>query len=283
MAHKLTRARWFFHRHSWTPSVDDICLALSSVQQVEKDRIVKYAFFKDAAATLAGRLLIRKFVSGVTGLSWDEFVLLRDEREKPCYPGLPNVSFNVSHQGAYTVLAGETGGAKIGVDVMEMKYTGGKPLQEFFRVMYRQLTDREWQTVKESSQETIQERTFFRIWTLKESYIKATGTGMNVPLRSIEFKIHSKLEGVGNYVQDTEIFVDGMKQPDWRFQEVLLKENYCVAVAIQCTTSDLDLYHPLPFEEVHFKDIARSCKTIIPADPAGAEALFAKFSLEDKK
>jgi phosphopantetheinyl transferase len=29
----------------------------------------------------------------------------------------------------------------------------------------------------------------FRLWTLKESYVKAIGTGLTVDLRSIEFRL----------------------------------------------------------------------------------------------
>ncbi|KAF6207398.1 hypothetical protein GE061_018639 [Apolygus lucorum] len=277
MSRRLGRARWVFDRTSWSPTLDELSLALSSVQKIEKDRILKYEYFKDAIATLSGRLMMRKFVSDATGLKWDDFLLSRDDRCKPFYPGDIKILFNVSHHGKLTVLAGETGVTQVGVDVMEMKYTGGKPLREFFRLMSRQLTTQEWEAVKYSSLESQQEKTFFRVWALKEAYFKATGDGLAVPFNTVDFRFHSKLDQIGSYVEDTEVYFEGTKQVDWRFQEVLLNEDFCVCVAIHCPPDQFDLYPPLPFQEVSFQDMIQNCKPIIPADEDGCKKMLDKY------
>jgi len=64
----------------------------------------------------------------------------RDERGKPIYLDNPSLLFNVSHQGDFAVLAGVSGclpGQSLGVDVMKFEYSGGKTINEFFRIMTR--------------------------------------------------------------------------------------------------------------------------------------------------
>jgi phosphopantetheinyl transferase len=69
--------------------------------------------------------------------------LARDDRGKPFLASKtnPEVLFNVSHQGDYTVLVGAHGvnteEHQLGVDVMKLEYLGGKNQEEFFRIMNR--------------------------------------------------------------------------------------------------------------------------------------------------
>ena len=63
-------------------------------------------------------------------------------------------------------------------------------LEEFFSVMNRQFTEQEWTFIHgDMKSEEKQLERFFRNWTLKESYVKAIGTGLNLDLRSLNFKI----------------------------------------------------------------------------------------------
>ncbi|BES95351.1 4'-phosphopantetheinyl transferase superfamily [Nesidiocoris tenuis] len=284
MAQKIARARWFFDRTSWVPTVEELNFALSSIHPEERDRVMKYVFYKDAIATLSGRLMIRKFLAEATGLPWADIAVGRDENEKPIFPLDISLQFNVSHQGKYTIFAGESSGAKIGVDIMEIKYTGGKPLKEFFRLMSRQFSKQEWEKIHENSLPTRQERTFYRLWSLKESYIKATGVGMKVPLKDIDFRINSPLKSVAEFVEDTELFLEGEKQENWKFQEVLIDENYGACVAIHCQSEELKNYPCLPFCEVMAQDLLKFCTTALPADEKAAEDLFKKYlESEDRK
>ena len=73
----------------------------------------------------AGRLLLRKAISETLKMPYKDLKLARTEKGKPFISSaIPNVfknfSFNVSHQGEFTVLATNLGGP-IGVDVMNIE------------------------------------------------------------------------------------------------------------------------------------------------------------------
>ena len=68
--------------------------------------------------------MIRKAVSEQLGIPYKDVKLSRSEKGKPVIenPGASGrLCFNVSHQGAYTVLAAESSSSEIGVDVMDFE------------------------------------------------------------------------------------------------------------------------------------------------------------------
>lgn len=98
-------------------------------------------------------------------------VLLRHEHGKP-YLADRRLSFNLSHSGELAVLA--VGPAELGVDVEFM----GRAV-DFLQLSRRFFAQPEWEWL--DTQEDPREP-FYRIWTRKEAYIKALGTGLRHPL-----------------------------------------------------------------------------------------------------
>jgi hypothetical protein len=62
--------RWAFQVGSWTPTEHEWALVSSCIQLEEKEKIGRFVFRRDAKSSMAGRLLIRKFVSEVTPLRY---------------------------------------------------------------------------------------------------------------------------------------------------------------------------------------------------------------------
>ena len=67
--------------------------------------------------------------------------------------------------------------------------------------------------------------------SLKESYVKAIGIGLNIDLQRIEFRLPSYLQ-VGTCTCDTRVLKDGQVQNNWRFEETMLDDTHSVAVAL---------------------------------------------------
>ncbi|XP_063061558.1 L-aminoadipate-semialdehyde dehydrogenase-phosphopantetheinyl transferase isoform X2 [Engraulis encrasicolus] len=219
--------RWAFRCGSWSPTRAEWLLAARCVQREEKERIGQFVFAKDAKSAMAGRLLIRKLVSEKMGIVWDQIRLERTARGKPIVAnptaaaadaGHQRWSFNVSHQGDYAVLAAAPG-QQVGTDVMKTARPGSSSIPEFFRLMTRQFTEHEWSTIRTPCSEWDQLHMFYRHWALKESFIKAIGTGLGFDLQRIEFHISPLLIQEGRVYSETRMHLDGEEDQDWTFEE----------------------------------------------------------------
>lgn len=269
--------RWAFNWKEWNPSEQELEYAISCVQNDEKIRLGKFVFRKDVRASLVGRLLMRKFVNEYTNLPYDKIVFIRDEHNKPVLKDNSAVlSFNVSHQGSYTVLAGEIRNIKLGVDVMALEYTGCKSVSEFFRIMNRNFSSAEWKEIKGFASEKSEKEQismFCRHWALKESYVKALGMGIVVDLRCIDFRTNSELSE-DSITTDTVLYIDGIKQK-WLFEETLLDSTHCVAVALQENDNLLQLRNT-KFKIMNFDELISHAVPLFPLDPQYTTQYFAK-------
>ncbi|XP_076137658.1 L-aminoadipate-semialdehyde dehydrogenase-phosphopantetheinyl transferase isoform X1 [Alosa pseudoharengus] len=288
--------RWAFRCGSWSPTRAEWLLAARCVQREEKERIGQFVFAKDAKSAMAGRFLIRKLVSDKMGIVWDQIRLERTPKGKPVVAnpiadaGHQKWSFNVSHQGDYAVLAAEPG-LQVGVDVMKTSRPGSSSIPEFFRLMTRQFTEHEWNTIRATGSEWEQLHTFHRHWTLKESFIKAIGTGLGFDLQRIEFHISPLQIMEGQVCTETRMHLDGEEEEDWTFEECLLDQHHHVAVALSrggspaavavaerehCQPGLAGHARPLKFTVLSFSELVLGAVPLSEEDPAYWESFEKK-------
>lgn len=240
--------------------------ASSYIQQEEKQRIAKFVFQDDAKSSLVGRLMLRKFVYDTTFIPYEEIKFSRDEKGKPFLLGVGDipVTFNVSHQGDYVVLAGNKE-RNIGIDVMKIEPPANKNIPEFFRLMSRQFSGREWSTIRSFPTEQEQIACFYRIWCLKESYVKNKGFGLTVPMHEISFSLKTRTLEVGKIVTDTELFLKNVLKEGWCFEETLLDERHAVAVSLNMEENGN--YEPCtPYIFLTFDEIVKDAKPLHERD-----------------
>ncbi|XP_061781987.1 L-aminoadipate-semialdehyde dehydrogenase-phosphopantetheinyl transferase [Nerophis lumbriciformis] len=286
---KMASVRWAFRCGSWTPSSSEWLFAARCVQQEEKDRIGKFVFAKDAKSAMAGRLLLRRFVCERMYIPWAQFRLERSPRGKPFLAAPPEVSpdvgvapltwsFNISHQGDYAVLAAEKG-MQVGVDIMKTSMPGSSTVPEFFRVMTRQFTPHEWHAILSAGSEHRQLAMFYRHWALKESFIKAIGTGLGFNLQRAEFHLSSEVPTQTSVLCGTRMHLDEEEDHDWVFEESLLDEDHHVAVALGPMKTPRST-HPTSyvpaFTQLSFTDLIASASPLTEEDPAYWESFQAK-------
>lgn len=99
---------------------------------------------------------------------------------KPCFRHYPALHFSISHAGGYAVCS--IGPKENGNDIERIR--SGKE-----RVAKRFFTQEEISWIQEAPSLKEQEERIFRIWTMKESFLKVTGRGMSLPLQSFSFLI----------------------------------------------------------------------------------------------
>lgn len=138
---------------------------------VGDDRISHRNMLHNEAHKLLKKALLQK------GIHEDKQKFIYNKYGKPLLKENDNVHFNISHCRSLAVCA--LAENAIGVDV--------ENIREYpERVLNRCFSDKEIRFVKESK---FPDRAFFQLWTLKESYTKAIGTGITFPMKTAEFVI----------------------------------------------------------------------------------------------
>ncbi|KAJ8880361.1 hypothetical protein PR048_016830 [Dryococelus australis] len=271
------RARWAFNAKAWQPTEAQFSLASACIQEEEKARIGRFVFKNDVKAALIGRLLMRKFVSGASSIPYSEVKFFRDEKGRPCVLN-PVVNFNISHDGDHVVLAGEDVNTKVGVDVMRLECRSGRGIEDFFHIMSRQFAVKEWESIRSRMHASEKMAAFYRHWCLKESYLKALGVQLK-NLSRYDFRTNQPNLHVGIVTKGTHVYVDGTLADNWCFEETLLDQDHCVAVALRNVADSnhkLDLGEPSLFHFLDFEQLMEGSELVMLPDMEYTRNFFAK-------
>ena len=141
---------------------------LELISPKRREKVIRYRMPDDRKRSLAAGLIIRKILNE-NGLSEDS--LKYSENGKPL---ADNLFFNISHAGDYVV--GVSSDREVGCDIEKIVDAPLEVADRFFHL-------KEAEYIKSAEDKN---RAFFTLWTLKESYMKMTGRGMNLPLDSFE-------------------------------------------------------------------------------------------------
>ena len=95
---------------------------------------------------------------------------------KPYLKNREKLHFNLSHSGRWVVIA--WGDSPLGIDVEQISLDPGK--EQVARRFFRS----DEQAYIFAAEGETRARRLFRVWTMKESYLKYLGTGINRPLNS---------------------------------------------------------------------------------------------------
>lgn len=118
---------------------------------------------------------LKKKLAEYMGFSEDEITIFKDEKGKPYLRDIPEANISISHtKGA--VMVGFSN-HPIGVDIECVKLRRKS-------VESRVFTDCESSLIDSAKDEN---SAFFTLWTLKESYLKAIGTGFSDNAKEVEF------------------------------------------------------------------------------------------------
>ncbi|WP_157462003.1 4'-phosphopantetheinyl transferase family protein [Chitinimonas koreensis] len=215
----------------------------------ERARHGAFLFAEDAQRYLFTRALVRTVLSRYADVAPGDWVFSRNAHGKPAVagpdrPGCAGLSFNVSHAAGLVVMAVGRD-TRIGVDVESLDRPIGAA------VVGRVLTADEAKALCALPAEQ-RGRRFVELWTLKESWLKAIGTGLDVPPRRMEFAFveraliqakfdESLIETIGN----------------WQFLQFMMGGSRLVAICTDQTVSPaprcwrtLPLEHAMPDQPV---------------------------------
>lgn len=134
-----------------------------------------------------GELLLRKGLKKDYGIDYgesDSVPVIKGVHGKPQLKEYPHIFHNISHTAGLAACA--IGDVPMGIDVEEIR-----PFSE--KIIRKVMSEQEKEQFYKLKEE---ERTafFFKIWTLKESYVKAGGWGITIPLTEFSFEL--RLDGI---------------------------------------------------------------------------------------
>ncbi len=154
--------------------------ALLCAQEIE--RMERFHFAQDRRRDLVARALVRTVLSRYASLSPSQWRFSDDANGRPRIANPPaglELDFNLSHSAEMVVLA--VSDRAIGVDV-----------EHIARDADIERLDRYFSATERAGLLALappgRRRRFFELWTLKESYLKARGVGLRLPLDAFAFE-----------------------------------------------------------------------------------------------
>lgn len=136
-----------------------------------------------AQHNILGYLLMRKVLISEYQISSKEIVIITNEHSKPFLSGKTVPHFNISHSGSWVVAAFSE--MPVGIDIEKVKRVNLQVAQRYFA-----LPEIEFLNALNADERDLW---FLKLWTVKESYLKALGTGLS---RSMSSFTASYIDGI---------------------------------------------------------------------------------------
>lgn len=137
-----------------------------------KKQVLAYKFKKDKDLCILSYLLLRHAIKLEMNIN-SRCDFIKNKYGKPYFKGIPNVYFSISHCDSGIVCG--ISNIEIGVDIQDVK----KFNQSILKIACcREEIDL---LLKGNNKEEL----FFKMWSIKESYIKADGRGVNIKISDI--------------------------------------------------------------------------------------------------
>ena len=172
LASACTRIGGLSSADVWAVRIDacDPRFFLSHLLPDEARQIERYRNSADRQRSAVGKVMTRMILASRIGVLAGEVEIGRQPFGKPVVvcSSEPRPQVNVSHSGGLVVIA--VADAPVGVDVEEIR-----PIPQLDSLLRDALSPEEGTHVRASDDPDLE---FFRIWTAKESYLKATGEGI---------------------------------------------------------------------------------------------------------
>lgn len=221
--------------HLWYLEVDGVGDWAESRREVlsnaEEDRRVRFVFEKDRRLFLAAHVLVRLVLSKYAPVAPARWDFAEAENGKPFivapHPGSP-LRFNLSHTQGLAAVA-VTLGTEVGVDVERVQGSFDETLAKTC------FTSAELQWLDDVPEPVKIDR-FFDLWTLKEAYLKARGTGLAAPLQGFTIQPTGECEATVSFAESIDD-----EERAWEFFRHRPTAAHRLAVAVRRVSTEKKL------------------------------------------
>ena len=200
--------------HLWEVDLDENSSA-EALSDEERARAARFRFDLHRNRFVAGRLALRRLIGGYLGMDPGAVAFKYSAAGKPSVSN-SNLAFNLAHSEARGLIGFALSNC-IGVDVEEIR-----PIEDMRMVAQHSFSENEfarWDRVEGPDRVLA----FYRCWTRKEAFLKATGEGIAHRLKSFDVSFES---GIPPRILSG---VNG----NWAFRDVSAEPHYAAAVACE--------------------------------------------------
>lgn len=186
----------------------------------KRERMQRLQRVNRGSQILLGDLLLRWVLASYTNEEESDLKFTMDAYGKPSLINRSDIYFNLSHTDRYILLGVDT--EPIGVDI-EMYAR-----RNYLGIANMYFNEQEYQYLKSIQESDVLEREFFRLWVMKESFLKAIGCGFRYPVKKLLFQ------------KDKDCYIaNDKREPDYRIQ---VKQYESDAVYAVCSKTGLAVH-----------------------------------------
>jgi 4'-phosphopantetheinyl transferase len=213
--------------HLWRIDLDAVRSKEDRFQNIlspdEAVRAVRFHFAVDRQRFSISRGVLRTILAGYLATDPAALSFSYSSKEKPSLspPYSSGIAFNISHSGAVALLA-FTRGREVGVDVEKVR--SDFEIDAIARRFFSAHEQEQLAALKEEERF----EAFFRCWTRKEAYIKATGDGLSLPLDQFDVSI---IPGDSDALFATR--PEKSEAATWLLREVPAGKGYVAALCVR--------------------------------------------------
>ncbi|WP_290763187.1 4'-phosphopantetheinyl transferase superfamily protein [Fibrobacter sp. UBA4297] len=187
---------------------------LGQVPEYRQKKAMSFKFPKGKMQSLGVGLLLKQACRDA-GFDGADNHIAYGENGKPYLLDFPDVHFNLSHSGERVMCV--ISPFEVGCDVEIIKGDRGKLAERFFKP-----EESAW--IKHFETLEAQSEAFYRLWTLKECYMKVTGRGLS--LMPDMFALHMD-------ERENVLLFHGGDRLEYSFREIDLHDGYRYAYCIK--------------------------------------------------
>jgi 4'-phosphopantetheinyl transferase len=211
--------------HIWCASLscspDELSYFTSLLSADEKARAKRFYFERDRHHFIVGRGLLRCILGSYLEKESAQIEFDYGKYGKPSLTHDKALEFNLSHSKDLAVCAFGLNHA-IGIDVEYLH-----PMSDMNNFAEQYFSPRESAYINSLPAEQ-KESAFFKLWTCKEAFLKANGSGLTMPLNEVEIFLESGVNAVLSSISGDK--VEAMK---WRLETFNPLPGYQAACIIR--------------------------------------------------
>lgn len=212
-----------FHGDAGSAALTAACRALLTTQELSKQE--RFHFARDRHRYLLTRTLVRSVLSRYAPVQPQAWRFAtgpfgRPRIDAPIAEEALGLDFNLSHTDGLIVLA-LARNIELGVDAENVGRKASLDVADHFFSPAEA-------TALGALPPALQAERFFELWTLKESYIKARGMGLQIPLDSFSFALDNTNGGIEFALADSRANDEAARR--WQFWQLQPTREHLVAL-----------------------------------------------------